>query len=159
MMAELVPRELAYYGEAFSARSLPQGLHSPRYDGGPDPGENALFLVQKVGPHVIGLQREIERYRAAPRVEPMPLAERAEAVARTLRQQARTGESLGQTSLESLEYKIGKGWDPADPLINVSLKWLVRESGTGGSDPRQHWVEPGGRWEPMRVAVAWCHRP
>ncbi|MFF4354804.1 hypothetical protein [Streptomyces sp. NPDC001530] len=48
-----------------------------------------------------------------------------------------------------MDYKITKGWDPAHPLFHVSLKALVRESRTGGSDPRRHWVEPGGRWEPI----------
>jgi hypothetical protein len=167
MMAELVPRELAYYGEVFSTDRYGDGF-SPRAttvvrtqgntENKTQPARAelqqpllaaALFLVQKVGPHVIALQQEIERHRAAPRVLPMPLAERAEIVTRTLRQHARTGEPLVQTSPEGLEYKIGKGWDPADPLIHVSLKSLARESGTGGSDPRQHWVKPGGRWEPI----------
>jgi hypothetical protein len=167
MMAELVPRELAYYGEVFSTDRYGDGF-SPRAttvvrtqgntENKTQPARAelqqpllaaALFLVQKVGPHVIALQQEIERHRAAPRVLPMPLAERAEIVTRTLRQHTRTGEPLVQTSPEGLEYKIGKGWDPADPLIHVSLKSLARESGTGGSDPRQHWVKPGGRWEPI----------
>ncbi|WP_406468709.1 hypothetical protein [Streptomyces sp. NBC_01594] len=79
----------------------------------------------------------------------MPLTEREAVLVETLRQHARTGEPLVQTSPDGLGYKITKGWDPADLLFHVSLKSLVRESGTGGSDPRRHWVEPGGRWEPI----------
>ncbi|MCX5356280.1 site-specific integrase [Streptomyces mirabilis] len=164
MMAELVPRELAYYSELFSTDRYRDGF-CPRTTTVVRVGGNtenktqparpelqqpllaaALFLVQKVGPHVIALQPEAEGRRAAPRVAAMPLAAREEALARTLREHARTGEPLVQTSPEGLEYKIGKGWDPADSLFHVSLKSLVRESGTGGSDPRRPWVESGGRW-------------
>jgi hypothetical protein len=167
MMAELVPRELAYYGELFSTDRYRDGF-SPRATTVIRTAGNtenktqpagaelqqpllaaALFLVQKVGLHVIALQREVDQHRASPRDPAMPLAEREEVLARTLRRHARTGEPLVQTSPEGLEYKIGKGWDPADPLFHVSLKSLVRESGTGGSDPRRPWVEPGGRWEPI----------
>jgi hypothetical protein len=167
MMAELVPRELAYYGELFSTDRYRDGF-SPRAttvirtagntENKTQPARAelqqpllaaALFLVQKVGLHVIALQREVDQHRASPRDPAMPLAEREEVLARTLRRHARTGEPLVQTSPEGLEYKIGKGWDPADPLFHVSLKSLVRESGTGGSDPRRPWVEPGGRWEPI----------
>ncbi|WP_406433643.1 hypothetical protein OHA59_43455 [Streptomyces sp. NBC_01589] len=98
---------------------------------------------------MIALQQEVERHRAAPRVPAMPLTEREAVLVETLRQHARTGEPLVQTSPDGLGYKITKGWDPADLLFHVSLKSLVRESGTGGSDPRRHWVEPGGRWEPI----------
>ncbi|WP_329538215.1 hypothetical protein OG568_59430 (plasmid) [Streptomyces sp. NBC_01450] len=79
----------------------------------------------------------------------MPLAEREAALVEKLQQHARTGEPLVQTAPDTLDYKITKGWDPADRLFRVSLKALVRESRTGGSDPRRHWVEPGGRWEPI----------
>ncbi|MFJ6987456.1 MULTISPECIES: site-specific integrase [unclassified Streptomyces] len=168
MMAELVPRELAYYGELFSVDRYRDGF-CPRAttvirtqgktENKTQPARAelqqpllaaALFLVQRVAPHVIALQREVEGHRAAPRVPAMPLAEREAALARTLRQHARSGEPLVQTPPDDLSYKIYKGWDPADPLFHVSLKALVRESGTGGSDPRCHWVEPGGRWEPIR---------
>lgn len=167
MMAELIPRELAYYGELFSTDCyrngfLPRATTVIRTAGNTEnktqPARTelqqpllaaALFLVQKVGPHLIALQQEVANHRASPRAPAMPMAERAEVVAETLRQHARTGEPLVQTSPEGLEYKIRKGWYPADPLFHVSLKSLAKESGTGGSDPRRRWVQPGGRWEPI----------
>ncbi|MGA5420553.1 site-specific integrase [Streptomyces lavendulocolor] len=167
MMAELVARELAYYGELFSTDAYrdgfcPRAATVIRTQGNTENKTQparaelqqpllaaALFLVQKVGPHVIALQRELERHRAAPRVPAMPLVEREKALVETLRKHVRTGEPLTQTSPDGLGYKINKGWDPADPLFHVSLKSLVGESGTGGSDPRRHWLEPGGRWEAM----------
>ncbi|MEV6048341.1 site-specific integrase, partial [Streptomyces xanthochromogenes] len=167
MMAELIPRELAYYGELFSTDRyrdgfIPRATTVIRTAGNTENKTQparaelqqpllaaALFLVQKVAPPAIALQQEVERHRPALGVPVVPLAERTEAVAETLRQHARTGEPLAQTSPDGLEYKICKGWDPADPLFHVSLKSLVKESGTGGSAPRRDWVQPGGRWEPI----------
>lgn len=167
MMAELIPRELAYYGDLFSAERYQEGFcpratTAVRTEGNTENKTQparaelqqpllaaALFLVQKVAPHLITLQRDVDRHRATPKVPAMPLAERETALVETLQQHARTGEPLVQTSPDTLNYKIRKGWDPAHPLFHVSLKALVRESRTGGSDPRHHWVEPGGRWEPI----------
>ncbi|MGW2607665.1 site-specific integrase [Streptomyces mirabilis] len=167
MMAELIPRELAYYSELFSTDRYRNGfcpratvtVQTERNDENktqPARAElqqpllaAALFLVQKIGPHLITLQREVEQHRAAPRDPAMPPADREEALVRTLRQHARTGEPLVQTPPDGLEYKIAKGWEPAHPLFHLSLKALVRESGAGGPDPRLHWVDLGGRWEPI----------
>lgn len=167
MMAELVPRELAYYGELFSTDRYREGF-CPRATtvirtGGATENKTqparpelhqpllaaALFLVQKVGPRLIALQKEIKQQQSIPKAHAALLGDQADVLTRALRWHAEAGEPLVQTAPHSMQYKITAGWDPAHLLFHVNLKALGAEAGAGGSHPRRHWLEPGGRWEPV----------
>ena len=90
----------------------------------------ALYLTTALGPHLAALPPQVQQRRR----ENARLGEAAVDPGRleqVLRHHADTGLPLEAVRDVSARARLRQGWDPADPLLNVSFTALAREAGTG----------------------------
>ena len=140
----LAIKDIALYGELFTADSYQPGFmpwqnrganivagFSPRGENTtqPVPPEllnpglhAALFLVQTVGPHLVGL---LEQIQAARRRSPItavpPRGELRDLITGHIQQ----GRPLPQLDPRRLAYRLSTGWHHKDPLLHVSFGELA----------------------------------
>ena len=94
----------------------------------------ALYLTATIGPHLVTLPPQVQQRRREharlneAAVDPGRLEE-------VLRQHAATGLPLEATRDVSVRARLQQGWDPADPLLDVSFTALAREAGAGRIRP------------------------
>lgn len=94
----------------------------------------ALYLTATIGPHLVTLPPQVQQRRREharlheAAVDPGRLEE-------VLHQHAATGLPLEATRDVSVRARLQQGWDPADPLLDVSFTALAREAGAGRIRP------------------------
>ena len=151
-VAAAVIIELACYRELLTADRYRDGLtpwngrSSSQVAGMRPPAENktpvagqrilqpalaaALYLTTALGPHLAALPPQVQQQRrdnarlGEAAVDPGRLQQ-------VLRHHAETGLPLEAVRDVSARARLRQGWDPADPLLNVSFTALAREAGTG----------------------------
>jgi integrase len=155
-VAAAVIIELACYGELLSADRYRDGFtpwngrSSSQVAGMRPPAENktrvvgqeilqpalaaALYLTATIGPHLVALPPQVRQRRreharlSEAAIDPGRLGE-------VLRHHAETGLPLEATRDVNARARLQQGWDPADPLLNVSFTALAREAGAGRIRP------------------------
>lgn len=155
-VAAAVVIELASYGELLSADRYRDGFtpwngrSSSRVAGMRPPAENktpvvsqeilqpllaaALYVATAVAPQVGRLAPQVRRRRQ----EDARLSEAAPdlgLVREALRRHVRDGEPLEAVRDVAVRARLSQGWNPGDPLLNVSLPALAREAGAARIRP------------------------
>ena len=155
-VAAAVIIELAHYRELFTADSYRDGFtpwngrSSSQVAGMRPPAENktpvvrqeilqpalaaALYLTAAIGPHLAALPPQVQQRRREharlreTAIDPGHLEE-------ILRHHAETGLPLEATRDVTARARLRQGWEPEDPLLNVSFTALARETGAGRIRP------------------------
>jgi integrase len=156
-VAAAVIIELASYGDLLSTDRYRDGFtpwngrSSSQVAGMRPPAENktplvsqdvlqpllaaALYMTSTIAPHLVTLPPQVQQRRR----EDAQLSEAAASPARieqALRRHADAGEPLEAVRDIDVRTRLRQGWNPGDPLLNVSFKALAREAGTGRTRPR-----------------------
>ena len=143
--------ELASYGDLLSADRYRDGFipwdgrSSSKVAGMRPPAENktpvvsqgvlqpllaaALYVTTTIAPHLVALPPQVRQRRQ----EDARLGEAAPdlgLIKEALRRHARDGEPLEAVRGVTARARLRQGWDPDDPLLNVSFTALAREAGT-----------------------------
>jgi integrase len=154
-LAAAVIIELALYGELFTAdryheRFIPWGGRSSSQVAGMRPSAQnktpileqrilqpmlaaALYLTETLGSHVVELRRQVRDRHEKPR--PAEIGIGYQDLARVLHHHTDTGLPLEAARDGDIAGRLAQGWNPTDPLLQISTGALAREAGTGRLRP------------------------
>ncbi|MGH8919894.1 MAG: site-specific integrase, partial [Actinomycetes bacterium] len=101
-----------------------------------------LYLADTLGPHATALHHDLQAAGTVATFRPDPAAPRARPkkplieVPAVLARHRDTGQALPELPGDAQRDRIAAGWDPADPLLAVSLDMIAREASFIQFDPR-----------------------
>jgi integrase len=149
-VAAAVIIELGLYGELFTADRYPDGFlpwngrSSSQVAGMRPPTQNktplvgqeilqpllaaALYAVKTLGPHVVTVAQRVRQRRRHSAGLPETRIAYTD-VELLLRQHIQTGVPLEAARDVDVRTRLVRGWDPADPLLHLSVGALAREAG------------------------------
>jgi hypothetical protein len=155
-VAAAVITELAFYRELLTADRYRDGFtpwngrSSSQVAGMRRPAENktpvvsqetlqpmmaaALYLTTTIGPRLVAIPPQIRQWREAKARLGGTLADPGR-LEQVVRHHADTAMPLERARDLTVHARLSEGWDPADPLLSVSLSALAREAGAGRIRP------------------------